>query len=75
MRMSRKANTTIVLKKSKKKDAGKNRPVCLTFIPGKVMGQIMLDVTSKCVEQKKVIRSSQHGFTKEKSCLTILLTL
>jgi len=26
------------------------------------------------VEEKKVVRSSQHGFTKEKSCLTNLIT-
>ena len=35
----------------------------------KVMKQLILNVISKQVEEKKVI-SSQHGFTKGKSCLT-----
>ena len=42
-------------------------------LPGKVMEQLILDVIAKQVEEKKVIRSSQHGFTKGKSCLTNLI--
>jgi len=37
------------------------------------MKQLILDVIGKQVEEKKVIRSSQHGFTKGKSCLTNLI--
>ncbi|PKU40229.1 rna-directed dna polymerase from mobile element jockey- hypothetical protein [Limosa lapponica baueri] len=44
-----------------------------TFIPGKVMEQLVLDVVSKHVEEKKVIRSGQHGFIKGKSYLTNLI--
>jgi len=36
------------------------------------MEQLILEVIIKQVEEKKVIRSSQHGFTKGKSCLTNL---
>jgi len=36
------------------------------------MVQLIPDVISKQVEEK-VIRSSQHGFTKGKSCLTSLI--
>jgi len=32
-----------------------------------------MDVISKQAEEKKVIRSSQHGFTKGISCLTNLI--
>jgi len=69
----RKANVTPIFKKGKKEDSGNNRPVSLTFIPGKVMEQLILEVINKQVEEKKVIRSSQHGFTKGKSCLTNLI--
>ena len=35
--------------------------------------QLILEVIIKQVEEKKVIASSQHGFTKGKSCLTNLI--
>jgi len=38
-----------------------------------VIEQLILEVINKQVEEKKVIRSSQHGFTKGKSCLTNLI--
>jgi len=68
----RKANATPVFKKGKKEDPGNYRSVSLTSIPGKVTEQLTLDATSKQVEEEKVI-SSQHGFTKGKSCLTNLI--
>ena len=37
------------------------------------MEQLILEVIIKQVEEKKAIRSSQHGFTKAKSCLTNLI--
>ena len=69
----RRANVMPVFKKGKKEDPGNYRPVSLTSIPGKMMEQLILEVIIKQVMEKKVIRSSQHGFTKGKSCLTNLI--
>ena len=35
--------------------------------------RVVLDAISKQLEGKKVMRSSQHGFTKAKSCSTNLI--
>ena len=60
------ADGTLVFKKGEKDDLGNCRPVSLTSVPGKVIEQLVLDAISKQLEKKKVIRSSQHGFTKGK---------
>jgi len=67
----RKASVIPVFKKDKKEDPGNCTLVSLTSIPEKVMEQLILEVIIKQVEEKKIISSSQDGFTKGKSCLTI----
>ncbi|CAM4491188.1 unnamed protein product [Caretta caretta] len=69
----KKANVVLIFKKGKKEDPGNYRPVSLTSVPGKIMEQVLKESILKYLEERKVIRNSQHGFTKSKSCLTNLI--
>jgi len=50
-----------------------SRLISLTSIPGKVMEKLILGTASRHIKDKRVIRGSQHGCTKGKSCLTNLV--
>ena len=68
-----KANVIPIFKKGKKKDLGNYKLVSLTLIPGKVVEQLILETISMQMNDKKIIRSSQHGFTQGKCYLINLI--
>lgn len=55
-----------LLKKGKKENPRHDRPISLTLIPGKEIAQITLETLPKTMKDKKMFRSSQHGFMKRK---------
>ena len=54
---------------------GNSRPVSLTSVVGKVLETLIKDQMRNHLNKYKLIRGSQHGFTKGSSCLTNLLEL
>ncbi|KAK4816570.1 hypothetical protein QYF61_017960 [Mycteria americana] len=60
--------------KGRKEDPGNHRPVSLTSVLGKVMQQIILSAITWHVQDNQMIRASQHGFMKGRSCLTNLMS-
>ncbi|CAM5088467.1 unnamed protein product [Eretmochelys imbricata] len=69
----KKANVVPIFKKGKKDDPGNYRPGSLTSVPGKIMEHVLKESILKHLDERKVIRNNQHGFTKGKSCLTNLI--
>ncbi|CAM5128318.1 unnamed protein product [Natator depressus] len=69
----KKANTVPIFKKGKKENPGNYRPVSLISVAGKIMEQVLDESILKHLKERKVIRNSQHGFTKGKLWLTNLI--
>ncbi|KAK4818872.1 hypothetical protein QYF61_021077 [Mycteria americana] len=67
------ANVMPISKKGWKENPGNYRPVSLTSVPGKLMEQIILSAITWHVEDNQGIKPSQHGFRKDRSCLTNLI--
>ncbi|GAB0181464.1 mitochondrial enolase superfamily member 1 [Grus japonensis] len=61
-------------KKGWEEGAGNYRPVSLTSVLGKVMDRIILSAIPWHIQDNQVIKPSQHGFMKGRSCLTNLIS-
>ena len=62
-----------LFKKGNRSEPSNYRPVSLTSVACKVMERIVKDNIVKHMEEHDIIKGSQHGFTKGRSCLTNLL--
>ena len=67
------ANVTPIFKKGSKADPGNYRPVSLTSIPCKLQESCIRDAVMDHLVDQALIKSSQHGFMKHRSCTTNLL--
>ena len=67
------ANVTPLLKKGSSEELGNYRPVSLTSVVGKVFETLIKDQLRNHLNRYKLIKGSQHRFTKGSSCLTNLL--
>ena len=70
----RRSNVVTIFKIGKKEEPGNYRPVSLTSIPRKILEQIAKWSLCKHLENNAVITRSQHGFVKNKSCQSNLVS-
>ena len=68
------ASVMPIYKKGQKDDPGSYRPVSLTSVPGKLMEQLILSTIIQHMWDNQMIRPSQHGIMKGRSCLTNLIS-
>lgn len=67
------ANVTAVYKKGSKSLINNYRPISLTSQVCKIMETLVRDTVVEHLQKYKLIKDSQHGFMKGRSCLTNLL--
>jgi len=73
LRLSGEAHVTPIHKKGSKEHPGNYSPVSLTSVPGKIMEQMHLNDVLDHMRNERVIKDSQHSFTKGRSYLTYLV--
>ena len=69
----KRANVVPIFKKGDKSKVGNYRPVSLTSLVCKILESIIKDKIIDFLDENELIRDTQHGFTRGRSCLTILL--
>ncbi|XP_076034815.1 uncharacterized protein LOC143021293 [Oratosquilla oratoria] len=66
----RQANVVPVFKKGDRSTICNYRPISLTSVIGKMLESIIVNRLREHIEGHNLIRDSQHGFSKGKSCVT-----
>ena len=69
----KRANITPIFKKGSRSTPGNYRPVSITSVSCKVLESIIRGEILEHLERNKLLSDYQHGFTKNKPCLTNLL--
>jgi hypothetical protein len=69
----RDVNVTPIFKKGAKSSPSNNRPVSLISVSCRVMESLIRDAITSHLTANKLIKRSQHGFVKDRSCVTNLL--
>ena len=69
----RTANVTPIFKKGSKRDAANYRPISLTSHIGKLLERIIRDHILRHLDNKQLIKPSQHGFLPGRYCQSNLL--
>ena len=69
----REAEVTPIFKKGDKSLPSNYRPISLTSVVGKLMESIIVDEIANHLESNHLLGNSQHGFRRQRSCLTNLL--
>ena len=69
----KKAYVSAKFKKRDKENPGNYRPISLTFQVCKVFESMLRDSIVDHLKENKLIHDSQHGFMKNRSCVTNLL--
>jgi hypothetical protein len=69
----RDANVTPLHKKGSRLDPANYRPVSLTSIPCKILERIIRDTVMDHLYRNNLIAKQQHGFVRNKACVTNLL--
>jgi len=67
------ANVIPIYKSGSKFSVSNYRPVSLTLVVYKVIQSIIKDSIDKYLDEFNLVKETQHGFVKNRSCVTNLL--
>ena len=67
------AHISPIFKKGSRASTGNYRPISLTSVVGKLLEGIIKEQITAHLDKHNLIKDTQHGFTKGKSCATNLL--